>query len=71
MKYIYKIPDIRYYMAVCDRESSSSTVQYMREHLQTELSMLNVIVTLRGWGGGGVEAMTLRTIVGISCLILL
>ena len=44
----------------------------IRGHLQTEFSILNVIVALSGWvGGGRVEAMTLRIIVGINCLTLL
>ena len=38
----------------------------LREHLQTEFSMHNVIVMSEV-----VEAMTLRTIAGISCLNLL
>ena len=42
--------------------------KYMRCHFQTEFSALNVIVRLRGWG---VEAMMLRIIVNINCLILL
>ena len=37
----------------------------VREHLQTEFSMHNVMVMSEA-----VEAMTLRTIAGISCLIL-
>ena len=32
---------------------------WVREHLQTIIRMLNVIVTLRGWGGGlGVTLMS-------------
>ena len=40
--------------------------QILTGHLQTEFSTLNVIVTLRGWG---IEAMTLRTIAGITRLL--
>ena len=51
-------------LKLCTRD----IIHCIRGHLQTEFSTLNVIVMLRGWG---VEAMTLRTIVGINCLILL